>query len=98
MIVTISCHHQPGAVRDNSRVQARYQPGAETLLYLSTYLLHIYISTYLIIYYHIYPESCEERGCHHHGAEEAGEGLGGEPVGVQQVPRTPETGDSREHS
>ena len=52
MIVTISCHHQPGAVRDNSRVQARYQPGAETLLYLSAYLLLliIYLCNYLLLY------------------------------------------------
>ena len=68
--------------------------GGDIIIFI--YLLYIYISNHL--YYYIYPESCEERGGHHHGAEEAGEGLGGEPVGVEQVPRPPETGDGREHS
>ena len=26
-----TCHHQPGAVRHYSRVQARYHPGADRL-------------------------------------------------------------------
>ena len=45
-----------------------------------------------------HPEGGEGGGAQHQAAQLAGEGRGGQPVGVQQVPRPPETGDGHYHT
>ena len=45
-----------------------------------------------------HPEGGERGGAQHQAAQLAGEGRGWQPVGVQQVPRPPETSDGHYHT